>query len=195
MKKQKKWYEIVINIVLVVAIIVCAASFVFKATFVKVTINGNSMYPSVGNGGVGYMYKVKDADKVERYDIVAANWSSKDSYYIIKRVLGLPNEKVSLYRNELLVNGKIIPQDFTYVRNTVEFIPHEWTLAEDEYLLVGDNRAATISPVVDHISKIIGKNGFAYLTYDIDSSSCENFNDYTGCEIENRKWYLFKNGK
>ena len=131
MKKQKKWYEIVINIVLVVAIIVCAASFVFKATFVKVTINGNSMYPNVGNGGVGYMYKVKDADKVERYDIVAANWSSKDSYYIIKRVLGLPNEKVSLYKNELLVNGKIIPQDFTYVRNTVEFVPHEWTLAED----------------------------------------------------------------
>ena len=78
MKKQKKWYEIVINIVLVVAIIVCAASFVFKATFVKVTINGNSMYPNVGNGGVGYMYKVKDADKVERYDIVAANWSSKE---------------------------------------------------------------------------------------------------------------------
>lgn len=192
MKKQKKWYEIVINIVLVVAIIVCAASFVFKATFVKVTINGNSMYPSVENGGVGYMYKVKDADKVERYDIVAANWSTKDSYYIIKRVLGLPNEKVSLYKNELLVNGKIIPQDFTYVRNTVEFIPHEWTLAEDEYLLVGDNRNASIQPIVVKGSDIFAKGGFIYKTHDVKAKECQGYLDKTACPILNNDWYLIK---
>ena len=58
MKKQKKWYEIVVNIVLIVAIVVCAASFVFKSTFIKITINGYSMEPTVENGGVGYMYKV-----------------------------------------------------------------------------------------------------------------------------------------
>ena len=38
----------------------------------------------------------------------------------------------------------------------MEFIPHEWTLAEDEYLLVGDNRNASIQPIV--VNKIYANN-------------------------------------
>ena len=38
-------------------------------------------------------------------------------------------------------------------------------------------------------------SGFAIYTYNINSSSCENHKDYSGCEIDNRKWYYLKDGK
>ena len=192
MKKQKKWYEIVINIVLIVAIVVCAASFVFKSTFIKITINGYSMEPTVENGGVGYMYKVNDASKVDRFDIVAANYVSKDDYYIIKRVLGLPNEEVSLYDNVLKVNGKVIEQNFTYNEKDTNFVPYSWTLGNDQFLLVGDNRDSTIAPIIVSGKDIFAKGGFIYKTHDVKAKECQGYLDKTACPIKSNKWYLIK---
>lgn len=194
MKKQKKWYEIVVNIVLVIAIVVCIASFAFKSLFIRITINGYSMEPSIENGGVGYMYKVKDGSTVDRFDIVAADYVSKDDYYIIKRVLGLPNETISLYNNELKVNGKVVKQNFTYNRKDIgnNFVPHEWTLANDQYLLVGDNRDSTIAPIIVSSSDIFAKGGFIYKTHDVKAKECQGYTDKTACPIKSNKWYLIK---
>ena len=192
---KKAIISLLSNIFIGVCLVACTILFVCKVCFVKVVVNGSSMNPTIENGSKGFMVKVNENTKIKRFDVVAGLYGTSKDSYIIKRVLGLPNESVSLIDNKLYVNGQEIAQEFSFIPRTTNFNRTHWTLKDDEYLLVGDNRAATISPVVDHISKIIVKNGFAYLTYDIDSSSCENFNDYAGCEIENRKWYLFKNGK
>lgn len=193
--KEKTIKNKLSNIFIGVCLVACTILFVFKVGFVKVVVNGSSMNPTIDNGSKGVMIKVNKNTNIKRFDVVAGLYGNSKDSYIIKRVLGLPNETVDLVDNKLYVNGEEVAQEFSFIPRTVNFPQTHWTLNEDEYLLVGDNRAATISPVVDHISKIIGKNGIAYLTYDINSSSCENYNDYAGCEIDNRKWYYFKNGK
>ena len=193
--KAKKVINTILNIVLVVGLVASAILFAFKFTFVKVVVNGTSMNPTIDNGSIGYMVKVNKNTNIDRFDVVAASYNEGNGKYIIKRVLGLPNETIKIKDNKLYVNDQQMPQQFTFIPREKNFNLTTWTLSENEYLLVGDNRKATIDPVVKTKDQILSKNGFAILTYDIDSSSCENNEDYTGCEIENRKWYYFKDGK
>ena len=193
--KAKKIPSVLANIFIGVCLIACITLFVFKVSFVNVVVNGTSMNPTIQDGSKGLMIKVNEKSKLKRFDVVASHYGSSSDSFIIKRVLGLPHETVRLIDNKLYVNGTEVTQEFSFIPRSINFSKTYWTLAEDEYLLVGDNRASTIAPVVEHISQIIGKNGFAYYTYDITSSSCENYDNYAGCEIDNRKWYLFKNGK
>lgn len=191
---KKKLFGILSNIFIGVCLIACIVFFVIKTCFVSVVVSGTSMNPTIENGSKGLMVKVNEKTKIERFDVVAGTYGVSDSF-IIKRVLGLPNETVKLIDNVLYVNDEVITQDFSFIPRSDNFPLTYWTLGENEYLLVGDNRAATISPVVETKDKILGKNGFAYLTYDIHSSKCINSEDYSGCAIDSRKWYLFKNGK
>lgn len=195
MKTKNKIVDILLNILLTAGIIVCVVLIVFKLCFVKVVVNGNSMKPTIDNGSKGYMIKVNKNSKIERFDVVASEYNQQSDYYIIKRVLGLPNETISLVDNTLYVNGEQVKQEFTFNSSTTNFPITSWTLKDDEYLLVGDNRSVTIPPVVEHISSIIAKNGFSYATYDINSDKCGNDEEYSSCPILNRNWYLFKDGK
>lgn len=195
MKTKNKKLDAILNIFLVIATILCSFVIVFKLSFVKIVVNGSSMNPTIENGSIGYMIKVTKNTKIERFDVVAGAYGDSDTYYIIKRVLGLPGEQVELVDNKLYVNGIETPQDFSFTPSSKNFQTTKWTLNDNQYLLVGDNRANTIQPVVEYKESIIAKNGFAISTYDIASPLCENTNDYSGCPIKNRNWYWFKNGK
>ena len=106
------------------------------------------MNPTIDNGATGYMVKVNKYTKIERFDVVSSQHSDDKSFYIIKRVLGLPNEEVSLENNVLKVNGQIIEQNFSFIPRDKDFSITSWILKDNEYLLVGDNREITIDPEV-----------------------------------------------
>lgn len=195
MNKKGKKVDSILNIILIIATILCSFVIVFKLSFVKIVVNGSSMNPTIENGSVGYMLKVGENTKIDRFDVVAGAYGDSDKYYIIKRVLGLPGEEIELIDNKLYVNGIETPQDFSFTSSSKNFSTTKWTLKENQYLLVGDNRANTIQPVVESKDSIIAKNGFAISTYDIASPKCDGSQDYAGCPIENRNWYWFKNGK
>ncbi|MDY2889515.1 MAG: signal peptidase I [Candidatus Caccosoma sp.] len=193
MKKKNKVVDIIINILLIISIVVCSFLVVFKLTFMKVVVNGNSMNPSINNGTKGYMQKVNANTKIELFDVVAGEYKNNNNY-IIKRVLGLPNQEVELVDNVLKINGEVVEQTFTFNKRTGNFNETHWSLNDNEYLLVGDNRGSTIQPVVENKSKIVAKNGFAVAEYDVNSSKCSGSDDYSSCPIRNRSWYFFKQG-
>ena len=193
MKKKNKVVDIIINILLVLSIILCSFLVVFKLTFMKVVVNGNSMNPSINDGTKGYMQKVHANTKIELFDVVAGEYKNNNSY-IIKRVLGLPNQEVELIDNVLKINGEVVEQTFTFNKRTGNFNETHWSLKDDEYLLVGDNRGSTIQPVVENKTKIVAKNGFAVCEYDVNSSKCSGNDDYGSCPIKTRNWYYFKQG-
>jgi signal peptidase I len=55
--------------------------------------------------------------------------------------VGLPGETVEFVNGKLVINGR--PVDEPYVKNecTWNFRPSHWHLGDDEYYVVGDNRA------------------------------------------------------
>ena len=116
-----------------------------------IQVNGGSMYPTLHDKefGLSNAFAAKFQD-IERGDIVVAYENTQLYTYVVKRVIGLPNETISCKDDVVYVNGK--PLDEPYLDNdyadrfrdvgevfTEDF--DEIKLGEDEYFLMGDNRS------------------------------------------------------
>jgi signal peptidase I len=191
-KKNKKWYEKLINIVLIVTSVLCCFVFAFKLSFAKIVVSGNSMRPNIVDGAEGFMIKTYKFTKINRFDVVACHDDDRD---IIKRVVGLPNETISIDENVLFVNGVEVKQTFDFVKDLSGVALKNVILSDNEYLVIGDNRNNTMPARILNKEQIFAKNGFIYKTYDVGSKECAGYIDKTHCPILNKDWYLIKNGK
>jgi signal peptidase I len=116
----------------------------FRFFLIPVRIQGISMEPTYHNGAVNLVntmyYKFHD---FKRSDIVAVAIGSGHKYMYLKRIVGLPNEKVAFRAGKLLINGKII--DEPYIVYECDWYMAEVLVGENEYYVVGDNRSGPIS--------------------------------------------------
>ena len=109
-------------------------TFLFK--FVKVY--GNSMYPTLIDGeyGISSILNFK-TEGIERFDIVII-YIPEINEYLVKRVVGLPNETLSYKNNELYINGNLVDEPF--LKNAYTNDIKEIFIEENEYYCLGDNR-------------------------------------------------------
>ena len=77
MNKKGKKVDLILNIILIIATILCSFVIVFKLSFVKIVVNGSSMNPTIENGSVGYMLKVGENTKIDRFDVVAGAYGER----------------------------------------------------------------------------------------------------------------------
>ena len=126
---------------LLIAIII---AFFVKYFIVDLTaVSGRSMEPTLQTGDIMIVNKIANNLGIDykRGDIVIVNSPIDDKLYI-KRVIGLPNDKIfikdgSFYINDHKLNENYL-KDNTITKETT-FI-NSWNLESDEYFLVGDNR-------------------------------------------------------
>lgn len=105
-------------------------------------IMGPSMKPTLNNGDIvllnKFQYRLFD---VKRNQIIALNY--KDTKYMVKRVIGLPGEKIEFKDNTLYINDKPYTEPFIKDVKTDDFslkdIGYD-VIPEDMYLVLGDNR-------------------------------------------------------
>ncbi len=105
----------------------------FIATPIKV--NGNSMYDTLN--GEEYMILNK-LGTIDRYDIVVVK---TDSDELIKRVYGMPGEKIAIENNSIYINDKKIEDVYAY-GDTSSY--DAIILGDDEYFVLGDNRVVSL---------------------------------------------------
>lgn len=79
---------------------------------------------------------------IKRFDVVSLRYDG--SKYLIKRVIGLPGEKIEYKENKLYVNNKIIEEPFLEENTITEYfsltsLGYE-KIPENMYLVLGDNR-------------------------------------------------------
>lgn len=121
--------------------VIIILSIILIRTYVitPVIVSGDSMNPTLENGEVLLLNKL--SNDYERFDIVIIDFDNgilKEK--LIKRVIGLPGEKIEYISGKLYVNGKYVKDEFestTYDFTTTglgEKIP------ENKYLVLGDNR-------------------------------------------------------
>ena len=78
---------------------------------------------------------VFQAVEVSRYQ---TNHESKD---YIKRVIGLPGERVRLKGNSVYVNGVLLPETFPLSKDFCYYgVPDEFVVPPQHYFVMGDNR-------------------------------------------------------
>lgn len=124
----------------IVVIVIVLLLFIFVVGLQQVI--GPSMSPNINEGDIiivnKLIYRLKD---IERNDIVIL---SQDEKYMVKRIIGLPGDKIEYKDNYLYVNGKkykekflldnVITEDFSLKELGYDKIP------KDMYLVLGDNR-------------------------------------------------------
>ena len=152
---MKKFWN---NIKSYVYIIICVVLFrTFIAT--PAIVNGDSMYATLNDGEVIIINKViKYFKNFERFEIVVIK-NVEDEDRIIKRIIGLPNEKIEYKYNKLYINDEQVKPDISF-EITDDFV---YTTKDDEYFVMGDNRdISKDSRILGTFKKddIIGRVGF-----------------------------------
>lgn len=111
---------------------------VFGWILIPVRAEGVSMVPTYRSGSFNLVNRLAFVLRSPaRGDIVAIRLAGPHVVYI-KRIVGLPGERVSIESGTVRVNGR--PLDEPYVRNRSSWTMKEVQLGPEEYFLVGDNR-------------------------------------------------------
>jgi len=126
-----KGYAKFATIILLFIAVMLFRTFVFDV----VTVSGSSMENSFYENDV--LVIKRSTNDVERYDVVVAKMKM---FTLIKRVIGLPGETVLIDDGKVYVNGEEITGDFAFFTEDAGIAGEPYTLGEDEYFLLGDNR-------------------------------------------------------
>ena len=114
-------------------ILILIAVLTIRTFFITpIKVNGQSMYDTLD--GTEYMLLNK-MSKIERFDIVVVKANNDE---LIKRIYG---ETISIENNTIYINDKKIEDAYAYGENS-DF--EKITLEEDEYFILGDNRAVSL---------------------------------------------------
>ena len=139
-------------------------------------VSGSSMYPNFHDGDYIITNKISYRfNPPERGDIVVFKNPKDQSQDFIKRIVGVPGDKVKVEKGLVFLNGKVLKEPYISSEITTEggaFLAdgNEVTVPSDHYLVLGDNRnRSSDSREWGYITKeeIIGKVILRYWPQDV----------------------------
>lgn len=101
-------------------------------------VHGRSMEPTLHDGQLVVTQRLLRTDDVRRGDLVLAE-SPDVGRRIVKRVIGMPNERIVIIDGLVVVDGH--PLNEPYARSST--FNGQFRVPENAYLLLGDNRDAS----------------------------------------------------
>lgn len=149
--------------ILVIIFIICGLN--IRSKFM--VFNSSSMEPSIKKSeAVRIDRKAFYHDKIKRFDIVLFNPSYKTpsgNSERALRVVGLPNEKVTISGGKLYIDEELVPLpeelkniDFVSMKTGIS----SWEVPTEEYFLLGDNPNVAVDSRLTgtvHKNQIIGR--------------------------------------
>lgn len=145
--------EIVKIFILAVVVIVPIRVFLFQPFFVQ----GASMEPNFEDGQYliinefGYketdlkFFKVDSFKEIERGEVIVFRYPLNPSQFFIKRVIGLPGERIKVEKGDVFIYNEIHPEG---LKLEEDYLPkdlitkgdNDYQIKNDEYFVMGDNR-------------------------------------------------------
>lgn len=109
----------------------------------KTTVDGVSMYPTLSDGENVVIDKLSyRTSGLTRFDIIVFEEDDSETGYYIKRVIGLPGDKVTIDKDgTIYINGRVLKDRYGY--ETIKdpgMAIDTITVGKDEYFVLGDNR-------------------------------------------------------
>ena len=130
--------------VLEIAVIAVGAVFIVRTFLVQpFLVSGTSMSPTFSNGDYvltdELTYRIRPP---ERGEVVVFHDVSDPSTYLIKRIIGLPGETVTIKNNTVMITNKQDPNGFilneSYLpKGTVTAADNTWILSSSTYFMMG----------------------------------------------------------
>ncbi len=138
MNKEEKEDKFSVREILTYIVIIGVILLIKAYVVTPIMVSGDSMKTTLLNRDVLILNKLayKFTD-IKRFDIVVIDDNNE---YLIKRVIGLPGEKVEYKNDQLYINGKRVKEE--YAREKTDDFSAE--VPEDNYFVLGDNRAVSV---------------------------------------------------
>lgn len=159
MENKKHTYKDSLKELIPYAIIIMVVVLIRTFLVTPIKVNGTSMEGTLHDGDTMILNKIKyKVSDIKRFNIVVIKTSDS---YLIKRVIGLPGEKIKYeIKNNtgiLYINGKKVEESFIdddvkikTCNNDGELCKDGITIPNNYYFVMGDNRGDSID------SRIIG---------------------------------------
>ena len=107
-----------------------------------VKVRGNSMLPNLASGQILVVNpRAYLSQNPNRGDIVVFPNPRNNKMDIIKRIVGLPGESISIRDTDVFVDNKLLKE--SYLNKPcppIRYEPIQWILEENQYVVLGDNR-------------------------------------------------------
>jgi signal peptidase I len=112
-----------------------------------VHVEGPSMYPTLDAQGQDYLIALKLPYRFsapQRGDIIITPDPSDPSTDLIKRIVGVPGDRIASRDGKIYINERLLSEPYTnhseHPEDTWPASGQEVTLNSDQYFLMGDNR-------------------------------------------------------
>ncbi len=147
-RRRSKFYGIW-SFIRTVVIAVCLGLLLNFFVIQRNVVIGSSMYPTLHNADQIIVEKVSRlfSSGLHRGDIVTIDVHEQmenEEVHVIKRVIGLPGERVLIQNGKVFIDAKRLSEDYLPEGVLTEELPGagivEVELGEDEYFVLGDNR-------------------------------------------------------
>lgn len=155
--KRKEFIGWVLTVVSAVLVFVIISIFLRPGVVV-----GPSMEPNYYDGDRFFMVRDWLISEYEYGDVVCVESGGR---IIIKRIVGLPGDKIEINEGKVFRNGEAIDEtEYGVVGNiTAAHFLTEFECKEGEYFVLGDNRLNSVdSRVVGPVSEVQGRVYFYY---------------------------------
>jgi signal peptidase I len=147
MEQKSNFFKETVKFALLVLVIVVPVRLYIAQPFI---VNGSSMDPTFATG----QYLIIDEISYRfaeptRGDVIVFRYPNNPKQFFIKRVIGLPSETIAFTNSEVQIRNEKHPDGLTLEEPYADAIPPPTydnqiiALKQDEYFVMGDNRASS----------------------------------------------------
>ncbi len=164
-EKNNNYVKDILEMIIYFAIVIFAVLLIHHFVGQQVEVSGSSMETTLHDTDHLILEKLSyQFGDPKRFDIIVFRpYSDEKDVYYIKRIIGLPGEKVQIIGSDIYINGELLEEDYGCEKIIDGGIANESIeLGEDEYFVLGDNRNnskdsrdPSIGPI--HKSSIMGR--------------------------------------
>ena len=136
-EKRSGFMRFVIDIIetLVLSIILFAA---INAVSARIRVDGASMEPTLQSGEFVIVNKMAYMlGKPSIGDVIVFHFPRDPEQEYIKRIIGLPGDRVEIEDGQVYVNGQVLNEDYVAASPVYE---NAWDVPSDSLFVLGDNR-------------------------------------------------------
>ncbi len=165
---RKGNFSTIKNILASIMIAAIITVVIFLYLFLPFQIQGNSMSPALNNGDRIIVIKKFNRKNLKRFDIIVFRNPLNTTDRVIKRIIALPGEEISIKKGTVFINGQKLFQPFLFQYGDVIFNSvniNKIKIPKNSFYLMGDNRNSSkdsriFGPVNSKI--FLGKFFFRY---------------------------------
>jgi signal peptidase I len=163
--KNNNYVKDILEMIIYFAVVICSVLLIHQFVGQQIEVSGSSMESTLHDADHLILEKLSyQFGEPKRFDIIVFRpYPADKEVYYIKRVIGLPGEKIQIIGSDIYIDGELLEEDYGYEEIIDGGIAGDRIeLGEDEYFVLGDNRNnskdsrdPSIGPV--HKSSIMGR--------------------------------------